>query len=155
MLHAVRGNLAQANASAALLAKIDGIARNEAELAGSVVEVEGVKKRKMRKSVSHEAQRAEIARDTAALLALTEIHAEPEARRVDVARLQALSKAATDLLGAFAKQATLKGAQKNVIQAGRAAVARQRAQWGASYRIFNQLALKDGRVRELLAGTAR
>lgn len=155
VLHAVRGNLARANAPAGLLAKIDGISTNEAELVSSVVEEEGVKKRRLRKSVSHEAQRAEIARDSAALLALTEIHPELAARRVDVERLQGLHKAATDLLGAFATRVTLQGAQKNATQVERAAVARQRAQWAASYPLLRALARNDERFRALLAETTR
>lgn len=139
----------------ALLAAVDGILRNEAPVTVSIVEKQGKRRRRVRKSVSQEVVRAEVAKDTAALLALTEIHERLAARRVTVARLEALRKAAESLSEVMAAQLVGQGARKMATQATRDAVTQQRAAWGATYQLLRALGQQDERVRSLLKTAAR
>lgn len=155
VMRALRGELARAKAQPALLAAVDGILRNEAPVTVSTVEKQGRKKRRMRKSVSQEVVRAEVAKDIAALLALTEVHERLAARRVTVARLEALRRAAESLPEVRAAQLIGQGERKMATQATRDAVTQQRAAWGSTYQLLRALGQQDERVRSLLKAAAR
>jgi hypothetical protein len=153
---AVRADLARNNASADLITRLDGIIANEAQLSVKVyVDDGGEKKRRARKSVSQEALRAEIAKDAAALLELSELETALGERRVDRSRLDALRQSAENLSGLLATRAAKKGAAKAATKAEREAAARQSELWSASYRLLRALANQDERVRSLLSEAAR
>ncbi len=71
VLQAVRAELYRTGAPADLVAKMDGIIRNEAQVTVKIWEEEGEKKRKVSKSQSQEALRAEVSKDAGSLLDLT------------------------------------------------------------------------------------
>jgi hypothetical protein len=139
-----------------LITRLDGIIANEAQLSVKVyVDDGGEKKRRARKSVSQEALRAEIAKDAAALLELSELETALGERRVDRSRLDALRQSAENLSGLLATRAAKKGAAKAATKAEREAAARQSELWSASYRLLRALANQDERVRSLLSEAAR
>jgi hypothetical protein len=155
VVQAVQADLARSGGSAELTVRLDGILTNEAELSVKVYETEAGTKRKASRSASQEALRAEIAKDAAALLDLTDVHPFLTERRVDSARLEGLKKSAEDLSGLLADRAAAKGAAKTSSKEERDAVSRQRDVWGACYRLLHALSDKDERVRSLLAQAKR
>ena len=155
ILQVVYADLVRTGAPAGLIAKMEGIIRNEAQVTVSAYEEGGEKKRKVGKSKSQEALRAEIAKDAGALLGLTGIHPALAERRVTTARLDALLASAGDLAGMLGSRTAAKGAAKTSTKLEKDAVSRQRDVWGASYRLLSALGKRDDRVRSLLAQAAR
>ncbi len=150
---AVRGDLPAANA--AQLARLDDILANRAQLAVSIDDVDGQKKRTTRRQVSQEAVRAEIERDATALLAFADLAPRLDARRCPRSRLERLQADAKALAGKLADRVSKKGAVQSVTDQEQAAVSAQRARWGASYRLLAALAQRDTRVAQLLKDAAR
>lgn len=151
VLQAARADLVRQGAPEALIAKVDDIIRNEAQVTVRTVEVEGGTKRKVAKSLSQEALRAEMAKDAGALLDLAELHPVLAARKVTAGRLAALRAAAEELSGLLGARAVAKGEARAATQVEQDAVARQRRAWGSSYRLLHALGARDERVRSLLA----
>jgi hypothetical protein len=136
VVNAVKAEIARNEESSDLLTKLEGILINEAELSVKTIEEEtpeGVtqKKRKVRRSASQEALRAEIAKDAGALIDLTEVHDRLAERRVTPERLSTLLESAKSLSESLANRATAKGAGKTATQIEREACALQRDIWGA------------------------
>lgn len=157
VVQAVRFDLGRAGASAELLATMDRILVNEAEVTVTSVldpaapDGTKAKKKKAVRSVSQEALRAEIGKDAGALLGLDAAHAALAKRKVDVARLGALRDAAAALAGKLAERTSQKGAGKGATAAEREAVKAQKAHWGSCYRILAAAGRRDPRVAALLA----
>jgi hypothetical protein len=156
VVRAVRVEQARNSAPAQLIGKLDGIIANEAELSVTVsVDDGGAKRRRVRKSKSQEALRAEIAKDARALLELSELRDALAERRVDGSRLEALRQSAEDLSGLLAVRSASKGVAKASVQAERDAVKRQGEIWKGCSRLLWALADKDERVRSLLQEARR
>lgn len=164
VVQAVRGDLARAGAGADVVAQVDRILVNEAEVAVLSVPVveapaEGAngKKaaRRVVRRVTQEALRAEIARDADALIALKAAHKALAARKVSIKRLQALRDAAAGLSGKLSDRAAKKGGQQSATAELRDAVSRQRDAWSACYRLLAMAGRRDARVQVLLAEAAR
>ncbi len=156
VVQAARLDLAKARASMGVMSAVDRIIVNEAEVAiRTVVAQDGKSSKKAVKRVSQEALRAEIARDTRALLDLSAIHPALEKRKVDAPRLSAMIAAAESLSGKLSERATAKGAQKLATTAMHDAVAAQKQVWGACYRLLAAVGGEDARVAQLLTEAAR
>jgi hypothetical protein len=154
VVQAVREDLAAAGAPGDLLLRLDGIMANEAQVR-VVTSVAPEGKRRVRRKVSHEAIRAEVARDARSLMDLTGVHAALGRRRVDLARLRALLDDAVALSGKLATPAEKRGARKAITVEERAAVAALNRRWGACYRLLRPLAARDAGLAELLKKAAR
>ncbi len=160
VVDAVKTEMELEEGDAALVAALKQILINEAELSVKVtVEKtndgsEGKKKRTLNHSAGQEAIRAEIAKDTAALLALDEADAALSERLVTKTRLTALRNSADGLAGLLAKRSTAKGAAKTATQSERDFCSLQRKKWGGTYRILASLGQRDERVRSLLKEAA-
>lgn len=161
ILIAVRHAQEEAGAAPALLAQIDQIITNEAELAARTVEIQigeppqKEERRELHRKVSHEAIRAEVEKDAGALVGLTEIHAALGERKVDKARLEKLQKDARALAGKLADRVAAKGSAKDATKAEHEAVGRQSKAWRAHYRLLAKVGRADGTVLKLLAEAAR
>jgi hypothetical protein len=155
VVQAVRAELEAEGGKAEILSRVDGILANEAELSVTVFEEQGAKKRRVGKSLSQEALRAEIARDASALLDLKGIQAALAERRVDQARLSALKSSADRLAGLLASRAAAKGAARASVQGEREAANSQGEKWRACYRLLRALGARDERVRSLLSEASR
>lgn len=155
ILHAVRLDLTRAGADADLISAIEKILVNEVEVTVRTVEVEGKKTRRVKRSASQEALRAEIAKDAAALLALKAAHAALGRRGVDSKRLKRLEDGAAEIAGKLADRTAKKGASKDATSAVAEAVRLQNESWGASYRILARVGRQDARVAALLKDAAR
>jgi hypothetical protein len=134
---------------------LEQILKNEAVVTVKTVQQEGTTKRKVSRSTSTEALRAEIAKDAKALVACTDAHQALTARNVPVARLEQLRAGADELAGKLAERATKKGAQRTATAAKSDAVQRQARRWGAAYRVLAMVGQADARVAELLKEAAR
>lgn len=155
IVQAVRRDLTAAGADTSVIATVEQILVNEAQVTVHTVEVEGKKSRRVKRSVSQEALRAEIAKDAGALLALKPAHAALNKRRVDAKRLQRLEDDAAALAGKLAERTSKKGASKTVTSAITDAVRGQNEVWGACYRILSRVGRQDPRVAGLLKDAAR
>lgn len=155
IVHAVRLDLKRAGADDSVLAAVEKILINEAELTVRTIDVEGKKTRRAKRSASQEALRAEIAKDAAALLALKPAHAALNKRGIDGKRLTRLEDAAAQLAGKLAERTAKKGASKDATSAVAAAVLEQNERWGASYRILTRVGRQDARIANLLKEAAR
>ena len=154
-VQAARGDLARAGAPNELLAAVDQILVNEAQVVlVSAQQPDGGKKLRAARSVSQEALRAEIARDAQALLELSAAHEALARRKVDGARLTDLRQAAEALSGHLAERAAKKGAGKAATDGKSEAVKAQSERWGECYRLLALLAQRDGRVAQLLKEAA-
>jgi hypothetical protein len=155
VVQAVRGDLGE-GAPHELVSAIDRILVNEAQVIVRTVEKEdGKKARQATRSTSQEALRTEIAKDAAALIALTAVHAALAERRVDLARLDKLKSDADALAGKLAVRATKKGASKAATGLRADAAKGQSAKWSACYRILAMVGQEDQRVATLLQEAAR
>lgn len=129
---------------------------NEAAVTVTTVQQDGGKAtRKVSRSVSTEALRAEIAKDAKALLACKEAHKALTKRKVPVDRLEKLASGAEELSGKLSERATKKGAQKAATADKSDAALRQSKRWGAAYRVLATVGLADARVAELLREASR
>ncbi|MBN2036156.1 MAG: hypothetical protein JW768_05380 [Chitinispirillaceae bacterium] len=151
---AVRSELEFSGASAEIMAKTDAIIKNEVPLSIKTYEKDGVTKRTARKLRTQEALRAEIAKDAAALLEMTDIHRPLSERQVDPARLQALKESAEKLSGLLSNRAATKGASRTATKEEREAVEKQEKAWHACVRLLKELGNRDERVRTLLKEAA-
>lgn len=139
----------------ALVGTLEQILKNEAVVTVKTVQQDGKPTRKVSRSVSTEALRAEITKDAKALVALKAAHKALAKRTVSLARLQKLQAAAEELAGKLADRATKKGAQRTATAAKSDAVERQAKRWGAAYRVLAMVGQADARVAELLKEAAR
>jgi len=155
VVQAVVLDLQRTDGSSAVVGHLEQILVNEAQLQIDTFEVEGVKKRKSKRSVSQEALRAEIEKDAAALVAITAAHEALARRKVDKKRLEALRDAAKALTGKLADRAEKKGARKSTTQQEQEAVERLSQTWTACYRILAAVGAKEPRIQALLEGTTR
>jgi hypothetical protein len=155
VLQAVRGDLLVAKAPPAQVAGVDKILANEAALAVETVEKDGVKQRKVGRSLSYESIRSEIQRDAKAMLDATELHPMLTRRKVTVPRLQALAKAAEDLSGKLGEQSLKRGSTQEATKAIHEAVAAQKLRWGSSYRVLRAVGAASPNFAELLKAGAR
>lgn len=155
-VQAARRDLEKAGAAAEVLAEVDRILENEAQVVVSTTaQPDGGKKRKTSRSESQEALRAEIAKDAGALLAVDVALPVLEARKVSKERLEKLRADAEALSGKLAARTVKKGEQKAMTAARANTVAELAAAWGACYRLLALSAQKDARVAELLREAAR
>lgn len=134
------------------IAQLEGILRNEAQ---AVVVTADDGKKKVKRSVSHEAVRAEIWKDMKGLGELTAVHDLLAQRRVTLERIKSLESSAAQLTGKLADKVARRGGSKGVTQQEQDAVRAQREQWAASYRLLRRLGLQDPAVAELLKKAAR
>lgn len=157
VVRAVRSDLVKGGAPADLVAAIDRILVNEAEVAiKTIAGAEGAKKKKTAvKRASQEALRAEIARDARALIGLPAAHPALSNRKVDLPRLDKLLADAEALSGKLSSRALAKGDAKQATQALHDAVSAQKQAWSTSYRLLALVAQEDTRVAQLLAEAAR
>ena len=156
VVQAVLHDLRVAEAGPDLIAAVEKILANEAEVSiRTLTGADGKKKKKVSRSISQEALRAEIAKDAAALLDLKEIHAQLHKRRVEPDRLSRLQEDATELSGKLAERVSKKGAGKASTNDERQAVAAQSERWRASYRILAHVGHQDARIASLLKDAAR
>lgn len=155
-VQATRRDLEQASAPQDILTALDRILVNEAQVVvQTVAQPDGTKKRKVSRSESQEALRAEIARDARALLDLGEAQKALARRKVGKARLEKLLDAAQALSGKLASRTTKKGDGKAKTAAKDDAVAEQSAAWSACYRLLALAGQQDARVSALLRDAAR
>ena len=155
VVQAVRHDLEKAKAPVEVLSAVDKILVNEAEVSITTVsDKDGKAKKRVVKSVSQEALRAEIARDARALLGLASIHNALLKRKVDGPRLAQLITVAESLSGKLASRATAKGAQKAATTALHDAVTEQKQVWAACYRILSATGRDNARVAQLLSEAA-
>ncbi|MCK6587849.1 MAG: hypothetical protein HUU21_22225 [Polyangiaceae bacterium] len=150
----VRQDFADAG-DAAMAGTLERILKNEAMVTVKTVQQEGQAKRKVVRSSSTEALRAEIAKDAKALVALKGAHKALAKRKVSIDRLEKLQAGAEELAGKLADRATKKGASRTATVAKSDAVERQSARWGAAYRVLSMVGHADARVAELLKEAAR
>lgn len=156
VLTAVLGDLKEDGPGSTLIAKVEAILKNEAEVGVSTAtDAAGAKKRTTRKKATQEAIRAEIQKDAASLISLAEIHDRLGERAVAVARLEQLRDAAVSLSGKLAARAAKKGEGKEATAEERALVARQSAKWGSISRLLGSFGQRDPRVKSLLADIPR
>ncbi|HSN97026.1 MAG TPA: hypothetical protein VLS89_01975 [Candidatus Nanopelagicales bacterium] len=156
-VQAARGDLARTGASNDLLAALDQILVNEAQVvvvSAPQPEGENGKKRRAR-SVSQEALRAEISRDAKALLELGAAHEALTRRKVDTARLSRLQEDAEALAGQLAERAVKKGAGKAATNGKSDAVKEQSDRWAECYRLLALVGQRDERVAQLLKEAAQ
>lgn len=155
VVQAVRGDLGK-DAPSDLVSALDRILVNEAQVIVRTVEKEdGKKAREAARSTSQEALRAEIAKDAAALVALTAAHAALAERKVSLVRLHKLKDDADALAGKLAARATKKGAGKVATGMRAEAEKAQSAKWSSCYRILAKVGQVDQRVDALLKEAAR
>ena len=155
-VQASRRDLEKANAAADVLAEVDRILVNEAQVVVSTTaQPDGSKKRKASRSMSQEALRAEIAKDAAALLALGASHDALAARKVTKERLEKLHTDAEALSGKLAVRTVKKGEQKAMTAARADTVADHSAIWQACYRLLALAGQNDARISALLRDAAR
>ena len=158
IVQAVRNDLERQGADAELLAAVDHIIVNEADLVIRTLsaKTEGEKpSKKAIRSLAQEAVRAEIQKDAAALLDLKGAHAALAKRKVDQPRLKKLKEAAVALSGTLAEKSVKKGARKEATKAVHEAVTAQKKTWAACYRLLAAVGHEDERVQQLLAAAAR
>jgi len=148
-LEMIAADLERENASNEEIKRLEAIIANEAQVAIRSVEKDGAKKKRVRVQ-SQEAMRAEIERDSKALLEFEAIRDRLAARKVTTERLQALLSRAAALSGKVSDRVGKKNAAKNTTKAERDAVARQTKRWSVCGRTFRALAEVDGTVRDLL-----
>ena len=154
VLQATLLDLERTNASAETITATKKILANETAVVFRTTEKEGTKKTVAVKSKSQEAQRTEIRKDAAALLATPALLDAMAKRNVPASRLKALLDAADALAGKLAERAAAKGAGKEATQGISNAVRDQRRLWGACYRIFALVGNADERVRSMLTECA-
>lgn len=151
VVRAVRGDLARAKADNAIMTRLDDIITNTAAVTVEIHEQpDGKKSRTNSKALSQEAIRAEIQRDTEALLAFTGVQQSLSARKVDTTRLQSLRDNAKALSGKLGERTSKKGAAKDATAREQEAAATQRDLWGSVYGILSALGRADARVAMLL-----
>jgi hypothetical protein len=156
VVQAVRGDLAKAGAGVELIAAIDRILVNEAQVVIRAVEKEGGgTERHAVRSASQEALRAEIAKDAGALLGLGGVKAALGERKVSAARLLKVKSDAEALSGKLATRATKKGEKQAATEAKSEAAREQSARWSACYRLLGLMAQQNQGVAELLKEAAR
>lgn len=155
-VQAARRDLEQAGAEAEVLAAVDRILRNEAQvIVSTTAGPDGAKKRKTSRSESQEALRAEIGKDAAALLELSAVHEILAARKVTTERLAGLRADAEGLSGKLAARVVKKGEQKAKTEARKDTAAEQSTAWNACYRLLLLAAQRDARIASLLQDAAR
>ena len=163
VVQAVEGDLESAGAAPELIAQVQQILVNEAEVtvvsvpvADAADKAGGAKpKKRVVKRVTQEAMRAEINRDACALLGLKPAQKALAARKVSVKRLEALRDASAALSGKLSDRATKKGAAQAATTELRDAVTRQRRAWSACYRLLAMAGRADARVQMLLHEASR
>lgn len=155
-LRGERGALVETGASSDLIAEIDRILEDEAQVSiRTAALADGTTKSSRASSKAQEATRAEIERDMSSLIALTGVHDGLARRRIDVARLTRLRDRAQALTGKLATRAQQKGAAKGATKAEREAVERQSTRWGASYRTLTIAAASNAGIAQLIKEAAR
>jgi hypothetical protein len=141
--------------NAEMTGTLERILKNEALVTVRTVQQEGKATRKVSRSVSTEALRAEIAKDAKALVACKGAHKALAKRKVSVERLEKLQAGAEELAGKLADRATTRGTSRTATAAKSGAVERQSTRWGAAYRVLAMVAQADARVAELLREAVR
>lgn len=149
---AVASDLRREDAPADVIVAVEQIVENEVPVR---VITGPAGKRRVRRSESQEAVRAEIQKDAAALAGLEGAHAALARRKVDLTRLKKLETEAGALTGQLGERAARKGAAKAATQAEREAVRAQKQIWGAVYRLLAAVAADEPAIQHLLAEAAR
>lgn len=155
VVRAVLGDLALENKPDTLMVEVERILATDSgprrSTRGSAAR--GKKGRRGPKS-TQETQRTEIHEAAEALLALTDLHARLQARRVGPERLTTLRDQAAALTGALATRKAKKGASKHALAEAHALVAQHTTKWASLHDLLCELAARDERVRLLLKQAA-
>lgn len=155
-VQATRLDLVEAGADEDTLKGIDRILVNESAVVIRTIEAqEGQKSRKAVKSLAQEAVRAEIAKDTAALLDLDDAHAALTDRGITTKEIGDLNKRAEALSGKLASRAAIRGAGKAATKGERQAAAAQSDRWEASYRALALAGRNNPGIQSLLDEAAK
>lgn len=155
VLPAVRADLVRANAPAELVVAVEKIIENEVPVRFATVVAGDAKKRKARRVESQEAERAEMSKDLAALVALKDVHPALAKRRVDRKRLEKARAAAEALSGQLGERALKKGARRDATALEREAVQEQKDLWAATSRLLAAVAARKPALQPLLREAAR
>jgi hypothetical protein len=156
VVQALHRDLEKSGAGAELVRAVAQILVNEAQvIVTTAAQPDGSKKRKVSRSVSQEALRAEIAKDAGALLGLADAEAALTARKVTKERLEKLRAGAEALSGKLAARTVKKGEQKAVTAARADTVAQHSAAWSSCYRLLSLAGQNDARIAALLKEAAR
>jgi hypothetical protein len=158
-VQAVEKDLIEAGAPVEVVRAVRQILANESERVllpadGEAAPGESPRRRSVR-SRSQEALRAEIQKDTGALIQLEAAHEALAERKVDRPRLDELHRGALELTGQLAVRVTRKGKAKGTTQSLRGMVTEQRRVWGTIYRLLRLAGQADPRIKELLADTRK
>jgi hypothetical protein len=153
-LRAILGSLKRANLNDPNVSRLADIIDNRASVTVSEVAdlAEGATgaKRRVSRSASQEAVRAEIERDLTAVKGFSAIAAALTARTWTAQRIQALLTKTSSLSGKLGDRVAKKGASKAATTSERQAVARQSDTWASTYGLLVAAGRADARIAALL-----